>query len=803
VARRTLVVAAALAAWILVPRAAHAQQPGPSLTTVIDSIDVVGIRRVARAQVISLAGIPLGQEISYRDVQRAVESLYASGQFEDVRMLQGVIGGRQLLRIEVVERPLLVGWSVRGVEKLTVRSVRGKVKLDEGRPYDPAAAKRAVAAIDSLYHKEGFYRSSAQVRVLPQDSATVRVVFDIDEGRRVAISQIRIEGNEQFTDAQVAGAMKTGPEGFWWFQRGEYDEPELERDIRERIPAYYASRGYIDFRVLHDTLLVNEQTGKGTLLLEVNEGDRYTVGTFEILGNRRFSTEQLQQYYPFGEGRGGGGFLGLGGGAPDAGQFDEARWTDATQQVQTLYGNNGYLYADVRPIITRRTDDEGQHKVDLRWQIVEGDPATIRKIVIVGNTVTHESVIRRATFPLVPGDVFRQDALIQAYQNVSNLGFFQQPVEIPQIQPTDNRVDVDVVFRVEERRTGNINFGASVGQGTGLGGFIGLDEPNVLGRGKRLQFQWQFGKNIQDFNVTFSDPAIRGSLISGSVNLHSTRLRYTIADLGRIRTRGGSIQLGFPFFGSRYTRLLTSYTLEESDYDSPTLQTRYNCQNCLLSAIGIGLARDRRIDLPFPTAGSYYETRFSFNGGIIGGDGNFRRLTAEGRWYAPLFQLGGGRPGSSGIRFVLGFRSEVGFVWGDPGPHFRQLFALGGTQYGIPLRGYDEFSITPKGFDPTASGSSASTVDAFGSSYFVGTAEFGARISQALYLSLFYDAGNVWQTPGEFSPTRLFRGAGIGIAVLSPLGPIGLDYAYGFDRVDFLGNPAPAWKLHFRLGNIF
>ena len=142
-------------------------------------------------------------------------------------------------------------------------------------------------------------------------------------------------------------------------------------------------------------------------------------------------------------------------------------------------------------------------------------------------------------------------------------------------------------------------------------------------------------------------------------------------------------------------------------------------------------------------------------------------------------------------------------VWGDPGPHFRQLYALGGTQYGIPLRGYDEFSITPAGFDPTASGVAASTVDAFGASYLVATTEFGMRLSQALYISLFYDAGNVWSNPSRFSPTRLFRGAGIGIAVLSPLGPIGLDYAYGFDRVDLLGNPAPAWKLHFRLGNIF
>jgi len=792
-------LAAALAA---APTWAAAQEPPGQLTTIIDSIDVVGAGRVGRAQILALAGIPLGQEITYRDVQRALGTLYGSGQFEDLQASQGEVDGRRILRFTVVERPILLGWSVRGVERLTVRSVRSRVRLEDGRPYDPSAAQRSLAAIDSLYRKEGFYRSNTTIRTLPQDDGGIRAVFDVDEGRRVAISQILIEGNTQFTDRQVAGEMKTGPEGFWWFQQGDYNENELERDLRERLPAYYAARGYIDFRVLRDTLIVNEATGKGQLVLEVQEGEPYAVGTFEILGNRRFSTEQLQQFYPFGAQRSGGGFLGLGGG-PSGNHFDDERWTEATREVQTLYGNNGYLYADVRPVTSRRTDTDGTKFVDLRWQIVEGDPATIRKVTIVGNSITHESVVRRATFPLVPGDVFRQDALIQAYQNVSNLGFFQQPVEIPQIQPTDNRVDVDVVFRVEERRTGNINFGASVGQGTGLGGFIGLDEPNVLGRGKRMQFQWQFGRNIQDFNVTYSDPAMRGSLISGSLSLHSTRLRYTIADLGRIRTRGGSIQLGFPFFGSRYTRLLTSYTLEESDYDSPTLSSRFRCQNCLLSAIGIGLVYDRRVDLPFATGGSYYETRFSLNGGIIGGDGDFRRLSGEGRWYAPLFQLGGTRPGSNAVRFVLGFRSEVGFVWGDPGPHFRQLFALGGTQYGIPLRGYDEFSITPAGFDPTASGSRVSTVDAFGASYFVGTTEFGMRLSQALYMSLFYDVGNVWSRPGRFNPTRLFRGAGIGVAVLSPLGPIGLDYAYGFDRVDFLGNPAPAWKLHFRLGNIF
>jgi outer membrane protein insertion porin family len=127
---------------------------------------------------------------------------------------------------------------------------------------------------------------------------------------------------------------------------------------------------------------------------------------------------------------------------------------------------------------------------------------------------------------------------------------------------------------------------------------------------------------------------------------------------------------------------------------------------------------------------------------------------------------------------------------------------MGGVQYGLPLRGYDEFSITPDGYDPAASGGTASP-DAFGQSYASFTVEFGARMSQSLYVNTFFDAGNVYRTPDQFDPTRLFRGAGFGVALVSPLGPIGIDLAYGFDKIDFLGRPDPGWKFHFKLGNFF
>ncbi|HXI64142.1 MAG TPA: BamA/TamA family outer membrane protein, partial [Gemmatimonadales bacterium] len=476
------------------------------------------------------------------------------------------------------------------------------------------------------------------------------------------------------------------------------------------------------------------------------------------------------------------------------------RWDNAVNDLYTLYRNNGYIYANIQPQVIRRTGADGKPVVDLRWAINEGQPAIVNKIEIAGNDITHERVIREAIV-LLPGDVFRQDALIRSYQNISNLGFFQQPLPFPDTRPANDQGDIDVIFRVTEKHTGNINFGASVGQGTGVGGFLGLDEPNLFGKGKKGHFQWQFGQNISDFQVSYTDPAIKESRISGTFDVHNTRLRYTIADLGTLKREGASVQFGFPVFNDRYTRLFFSYAIDDQTFTGATTGlASLSCNNCIRSTIGISLLRDTRIDLPFPTAGTMHSIGISQSGGPLGGSGNFQRLDLEGRWYAPLGQLGGAAS-TAPIKFVMGLSSRSGLVFGNS-PFFDQLFTMGGVQYGIPLRGYDEFSITPRGFDPTASNGQASA-SSFGKAYFATTGEIGARISQMFYLSTFVDAGNVWARAEEFNPTRLFRGAGIGVSIISPLGPIGIDWAYGFDRTDTFGRPAPGFKLHFKLGNFF
>ncbi|MEP7324585.1 MAG: POTRA domain-containing protein, partial [Gemmatimonadota bacterium] len=484
----------------------------PVTPPILDSISVLGNARLSRSQIIGTAGLAAGQVVGFRDVQRALASLFRTGQFDDVRADYQTPEGKFVLVLTVKERPLVRKVIVRSGQEMgdldlaglnasntsrssgrTALSIGGavdKIKAMIGRPIDRAGLAKAVGSIDSLYSSSGYSSVDVKAREVPMPDGSVQLIVEISEGNRVAVSQIVIEGNTRFSDKDLVSHMATRPEGFWWWQKGRYEDSRLDGDVRERLPNFYGQRGYIDFQVRSDTLQVDSATGKAVLQVNVEEGKPYFVGTFEINGNRYFSRDELLLLYPFGLPRAPGETRDT---TLREAPFNRIEWDAALAKVETLYHNNGYIYVSVTPTETRRLGPDGQPRIDLTWEIHEGSVATINKVNIVGNDVTHERVIREAIV-LLPGDVFSQDRLIRSYQNIANLGFFQQPMPFPDIDPTTNGVDVDVTFRVEERRTGNFNFGASLGQGTGVGGFFGIEEPNLFGRGKRIRFQWQFGR---------------------------------------------------------------------------------------------------------------------------------------------------------------------------------------------------------------------------------------------------------------------------------------------------------------------
>ena len=796
-----------LAAAVLVAAAVPARAQAPTdagRCTTPDTVIFRGGDRTPAATLRTESTLPAqGVALSARDVQRAVKALFATTRYADVRAACEVEAGRAALVFALVERPLLVDYSVAGTDRVSESTVRSQVTLMAGRPVDPAAVARSIAAIDSVYEARGYFLATVRV-----DSVAVpdgmRLTFRVDEGRRLAVSGVRIEGNERVSDNTVVDAMKTRPEGFLWWRKGAFDENEFLGDLSERIPSLYARRGFIDAQVVDDTLLVDRDRGKALVEVRVAEGPQYRVGTFEPSGAKLFSSEDIARFYPFGERDRSLREMVLGVFKRDdvpRDVFDQAAWDEATQKVTEAYQNEGYIRSRVYPVVERTVGADSVPVVNLRWDIDEGTPSIIRRVEIVGNDVTVESCIRDQLL-VVPGDVFNRERLIRSYQSISNLGFFESPLPPPDTREANEKGDVDVIFHVKEKRTGTVNFGASVGQGTGLGGFIGFEQPNLFGRCKRGTLQWQFGQYINDFNLSYTDPTILQTRISGTVNAYHTQSRYTIAGLGRTVRTGGQLQARLPVPWSRWTRATVGYGGEAIKYSDDGAFSGVNCDNCFRSTVTLGLNHDTRLDMPFPTAGSSMDLSAQFNGGPLGGTAAFQRYTGEMKSFATLAQVGGTDPGTAPIKFVAGLSARAGALFGDAGPFYLQRFSLGGVQFGETLRGYEEFSITPRGY--VGGDNVQARIESFGNAFFTASAEFGVRFNQQIYLHSFFDAGNVWDRVREFDPTRLYRGAGVGASLVTPLGPLGLDLGYGFDRRDPLtGRRAGKWQVHFKLGQFF
>ena len=355
---------------------------------------------------------------------------------------------------------------------------------------------------------------------------------------------------------------------------------------------------------------------------------------------------------------------------------------------------------------------------------------------------------------------------------------------------------MDVTFVVKEKQTGSVTFGSSVGGGVGLSGFVGYEQPNLFGQAKSGHLRWDFGRYLNNFELSFSDPALFQSPVSGSISLFNSRDRFFQFATGRRRRVGASLNFGFPVPGTTRTRLFAGYSIARTRYelfsdaeDTSLFGLPAGTQSTLL----LGIVRNTLNHPLFPSLGSRLSLNSELNGGLLGGSGDFSKHMFEGTWWVPIGQLGGGGTTGRGPRLALGLSAQGGAILGDARLFPFDRFWMGGVQFGQQLRGYSETEITPLGFfEERATG--IQDVDRLGNAFLRLTAEYALRINDNISLSTFFDAGNVWRKPQDIDPSRLYRGAGFGVQLVTPFGPIGLDYAYGFDKA------RPGWQLHFKMG---
>jgi outer membrane protein insertion porin family len=699
-------------------------------------------------------GEPLTQAALRNELQDAVRRIYGLGLFSQVEVETTRIGDGVRVVFNVEEFPRLKSVAYEGFRRVRKKDLESRVKSKEGEILTDKKVFDWQTEILQLYKEKGFMRVRVESeKTLPDPAGQVVLTYRIDEGDPVRIRKIEIYGNDHFSDKQIEIKLVNREKA--WYRKARLKEDEFVKDL-DRIVDFYKQRGFIDARVIKDTMV--DDGGWVDVSIHVSEGIRYYFGAVTFRGDSVFAQDRLTRllrYRP---------------GAVYNTRLAQATLTD----IYGLYSEEGYIYASVAPVERIRGDT-----VDIEYEIVEGEPAIVRLVVVEGNEQTHDKVIRREISSL-PGYTFRRSEVIRSQRDIFNLGFFED-INVD-YRRADSTNTIDLVYKVKEKSFfGTIGAGVSYSAVDKVTGYVELQQPNLFGRGQRASVKLEKGGTKTNVELGFTEPWLLDRPISAGFDVSYLTREY---DYYSRQEMGVGLSFSRPL-PLDYSRAYLSLRVQDAFVPPKSIKSSYSPSgpfNVYQDTVhktafvpGITFTRDSRDYIYNAISGS--ATTYSL--GLSLGDIRYHRHIVDASQYFPLFW-----------KFGLMARTRLGYITGftdaDTVP-IAERFQPGGTG-ADGVRGYGDRTLGPRdgGYNI---GGKAEAIFAL---------EYKLRLSRQLSVILFGDAGNTWNALEQFSFSDLKRGAGAGVRLEIPmLGLIGFDFGYGFDK------ERPGWEPHFQLGRTF
>ena len=715
----------------------------------VRDIRVEGLQRVEPGTI--FASLPFRAGDTYNDEQgsAAIRSLFALGLFSDVRLQ---VDGDVLVVI-VEERPTVADVSFSGVKEFdneVLRKALRDVGLTEGRPFDKALADRAEQELKRQYLNRSMYAAQVTTTVTPIERNRVNLNFSVVEGDVAKIKDIRIVGNQAFSESTLRDLFDLDTGGWlsWYTKSDRYSRAKLNADL-ETLRSYYLTRGFLEFSI--DSTQVAIAPGKDDMSITINitEGRRYVVSGVRLEGDFLGKDEEFKTLVKIRPGQ----------------AYNVEDVTETTKAFTDYFGGFGYAFARVEavPEIDR---DNGQVAFVLR--ATPSRRAYVRRINIEGNNRTRDEVIRRE-FRQLEAAWYDSDRIRLSRDRVDRLGFFTQ-VSVDTQEIPDAPDQVDLVVSVVEKPTGNLTLGAGYSQSEKLSFVAGIQQENVFGSGNYLGLNVNTSKFNKQFVLSTTDPYFTADGISRTLDVYYRTSRPLSEQEGdyRLVTPGASIRFGVPF-----TETDTVY------FGVGLEQTKIEAGNGLPEAYGkfvtdfgdtatsvpltVGWGRDTRDSALVPSDGRLQRA----NGELgIAGDTRYVKLSYQFQQYIPLNK-----------KFTLAFNAEAGWgkgLGGKPFPLFKNFYGGGLGS----VRGFEQGTLG--GISPVAGGS-----DAYigGSRKVLLNTELiapfpGAGNDRTLRMFGFFDVGNISNDyTGDGKLTDLRASAGVGISWISPVGPLRIAYA--------------------------
>jgi len=735
----------------------------------VKAVEVKGNKSIGSATVLSRIKTRVGQEYLQSVVSDDLKRLYNTGYFSDVSVDRESYAGGLKVVFFVVEKAI--------VEKITFSKIKyyktafllRKMKTKKGKFLDNKSLNDDIRLIEELYVKKGLTQADISVEKDYDElnnKMTLHVI--IKEGDRVRVKRVLIEGNMNYRDKRVLRIIKTRPA--WLLHKGYLKEDILEEDM-ERIRTFYEHEGYIDAKASYEF----EKIAGGLLnvRIRISEGKRYYVETITIEGNEIVSNAEIKDVMD----------------EIKVGKvFSRERLSLDLSNIRTLYFDRGYIFALVEDSSSLNADSG---KVEIRLEVEEGSLAYINKIKIQGNDRTRDAVIRRE-LKLFPGDRFDGAKLRRSKERLRNLGYFEDIGY--DIEDTDLPDQKNLVVDVKETKTGAFSFGGGYSTVDQLVGFVEIEQknfdftnwPTFTGGGQNLSIRMETGTTRNNTMLSFTEPYIFDYPVSGGFDAYLTE-KDKDSDVGYAydeKRAGGNVR-----FGRQFTDYVTGRIMYKREQikignfdDDVSADLLAEEGKNTVSSFGFTLARDARDSVFNPTKGLYISGTTDVAGGVLGGDKDFVRFSTNTSYNIPFKW-----------NSVLEFRLRTGVVdaYGDSEkvPIFERFFAGGARS----IRGYEERKVGPL---DTATNDSIG-----GESLLVGNVEFTIPLIDFIKLAAFFDSGNVWSKLEDFGTGDFKSGAGLGLRIKTPIGPVNLDYGYPLN--DEPGEDDRTGKFYFSVSRGF
>ncbi len=720
------------------PRPAEEAPKPTAVENVIEAIEFRGARRVPQDTLRAMIFSKKGDQVNPDALQRDFMALWNTGRFDDIRMEMEPGKTGQIIRFVLTERPIIRTITYPGLKSITTSEILDRFKerrvgLSVESMYDPGKVQRAKVVLQEYLAERGRQFSTVVPELRPVPPSSLSLAFAVNEGPKVKVGKITIEGNKALSRRTVVRSMRTlRPYGiprsilFENIFSKAYDSTKLDMDM-ELASLYYKDRGYFTARAIDHQVKIRDVGGgkfrvpllymnrpgkRADITIQFEEGRLYHLNKINYVGMKLFRVQDFVSRDIFK--------------MMPGDVFSTAKLRKGMEDLQKFYGQFGYIDFVPEPSFDLIPDTD---KVDLTLNIDEGKQFFVRRIDFTGNTTTRDKVIRRELF-VDEGDVYNTHLWDLSILRLNQLGFFEplKEKDAADIKRDTQQSTVDITLNVKEK--GKNTVGLQGGVSGIAGSFIGFNYStnNFLGLGETLSLDTQWGDRMRSATFGFTEPYLFDRPISLGFSVYLQRYNY---DQG-VETSLLSGRNLIPLFNSLGTQNLlnyvsnghgftvaASYPLKRTfarvgltyGFDISSIrtlttaaQTYFDYLNFLQALAGPNSLSGIRtskvipsytyntVDNPLtPTRGRSLFLSTEIAGGVLGGNVNSIRPTISATYY----RSGIWKSHVIGARFMGSFLTGYG---GKLAPPYNRFF-IGGEN---DIRGFDNWMVSPIAFVPSS-----------------------------------------------------------------------------------------------------